>query len=284
MGEGLSKPDEPKPLQGASGYGANLMAPWFHGRGGRPSDTVIIFDWDDTLLCSSAINMQQWSATQLQQLELTVETVLQASMDLGDTLIVTNGNRSWVQDSSRRFLPKLTPLLNRLRVMSARAAYEKSWPKDPFAWKRAAFQQVLSDRQAAAHLTPGGVNLVVLGDSVAEIQAAQTATLGLSGPSVVKTVKFKEMPSVNELLGELRVITQALPQIVNEECNQAKVLVPRALPQSPGPNMTAWASGWQVCDHRTGVALDLNSQSNLSFPGSPAPLVELQSPVTMAGG
>jgi len=282
MGEGASKADDSKPEQG----GFSIIAPWLCTvRSGRPSDTVIIFDWDDTLLCSSAINMQQWNAGQLQQLELTVETILTAAMNLGDTLIVTNGNKSWVQDSARRFMPKLMPILNRLRVMSARANYEQSWPGLPFAWKKAAFQDILSERQGNSNY---GVNLIAIGDSLAEIEAAHTATL--KGPSVVKTVKFKEMPSVIELLGQLRAVTQFLPELVSEETTKSKALVPRPLPPHLG-YLTSWASGWRMTEHRigcnnsnsdTGGCNNLNSHSPVS-PVSEQ-LLEQQSPVTLAGG
>lgn len=288
MGDGLSKPDDTKTEQGfANSGGIDGMEKWLDQvRVGKPSDTVIIFDWDDTLLCSSAINLQQCNDGQLQQLEQIVENVLRDAMNLGDTLIVTNGNRSWVQDSARRFMPKLLPLLSQLRVMSARAAYEKSYPGEPFAWKNAAFKEILSDREGASHLNPGGMNLIVLGDSYAEIEAAKTASSTLRGPSVVKTVKFKEMPSVSQLLGELRMVTQLLPDLVKEDSSSGKVLMPRCLPQHLG-YLTSWASGWSVNEHRTGTSLDcggvniMNSQSPLALPLSG---VESQSPVTLAGG
>jgi hypothetical protein len=37
----------------------------------RPNDTLIVFDWDDTLLCTSAINANLWTDVQLDQLERT---------------------------------------------------------------------------------------------------------------------------------------------------------------------------------------------------------------------
>lgn len=279
MGEGISKAYDSNTKPAEGGFILNL--PWLcNVRNGKPSETVIIFDWDDTLLCSSAINMQQWNAGQLQQLELTVETILTASMNLGETLIVTNGNKTWVQDSCHRFLPKLAPLLSKLRIMSARAVYEQRFPGAPFAWKKAAFHDILSECRGNSELSPTGVNLVVLGDSLAEIEAAQTTIL--RGPSLVKTVKFKEMPSVTELLGQLRAITQMLPELVNEESHQSKALVPRGLPPHLG-YLTSWASGWRVTDHRTELALDMNSESLPLSPGGPE-ILEQQSPVTLAGG
>mmetsp|Transcript_49960 Transcript_49960/g.87940 ORF Transcript_49960/g.87940 Transcript_49960/m.87940 type:complete len:275 (-) Transcript_49960:161-985(-) len=239
-------------------------------------NTVIIFDWDDTLLCSSAINAAQWTMTQLQQLELAVESALMAAMNLGETLIVTNGNSSWVQDSSRRFLPKLVPLLEKMRVVSARALYENSWPGEPFAWKRCCFHELLSTREEERKGVEGKsdcMNLVVLGDSFAEIKAAYSATSQLQQPSIVKTLKFKESPSANELLGQLRAVTHLLPEIVREERGSCRGLEQRPLPTYL-EYLTSWASGWnlvewQSAEWQTGIRPDL---------------LLMDSPVTLAGG
>jgi len=210
------------------------------------TDTVIIFDWDDTLLCSSAINAQQWRQDQLEQLESMVESILETAIRLGETMIVTNGNASWVQDSARRFLPNLNKILSRVKVMSARAVYEQSFPGDPFAWKRQAFREILARRRQEGY-HPNGVNLIVLGDSPAEIQAAKSATKVLNGRSVIKTVKFKEAPSVNELLGQLRRVVQELSTIVQEDRSLSRGLVQRTFPGSLD-QLSSWASGWRIAE------------------------------------
>lgn len=217
----------------------------------QPTDTVIIFDWDDTLLCSTAINRQDWHPQQLQQLERNVGSILRMALRLGETHIVTNGNQCWVQDSATHFLPSLLPTLERLQIMSARAAYEQVFPGDPFQWKRQAFKELLARRetQLSAKLSEG-VNLVVLGDSLAEIEAAGTATKVVPGHSIVKTVKFKELPSANELLGQLRKVKQELRKIVHLECSASKNLVQRPLPAHLD-HLSAWASGWRVCEAKT---------------------------------
>lgn len=212
----------------------------------NPVDTLIIFDWDDTLLCSTAINMNDWNCSQLEQLENLVASLLQTSMTLGETMIVTNGNATWVQDSSRRFFPNLEPILDRMQVMSARACYEQSFPGNPFAWKRQAFKEILAQRRQEGY-HGSSVNLVVLGDSPAEIEAARHASKELSGQSMVKTVKFREAPSANELLGQLRRITQELAGIVMEDKSVSRSLVQRSFPGSI-ESLATWASGWRVAD------------------------------------
>jgi hypothetical protein len=248
-----------------SGWGPRLGPPAKPRRmpaaKGIPGDTVIIFDWDDTLLCTSAINAQEWSPKQLNQLERTVEAVLRAAMLLGEVLIVTNGIESWVEHSASRFLPGLLPLLSSLQVTSARAKYEARHPGDPFAWKKQAFKDLLCQRHGWAdsdktcdHKAVGfeedaGLNLVVIGDGQAEMEAAQSVgkVLRVWRPkSLVKTVKFKEYPSVAELLGQLRRVVQELGQIVDERKSTSHGLVQKMLPENL-EHLATWASGWQCC-------------------------------------
>jgi len=200
-------------------------------RKGRPDDTLIIFDWDDTLLCSSAL--EQCSQRQLDVLCITAEITLRTAMELGEVMIVTNGVDWWVDDSCRRFLPGLLPLLGRLHVKSARHDYESIFPGDPFAWKRETFKDILQPR-------PKATNLVVLGDSFSEIHAAYGALHCMADSSLVKTVKFKESPSAEELIGQLRRVSQEMSSLVSQDGHNHSNL-------ECGPaRFAGWASGWRL--------------------------------------
>jgi hypothetical protein len=201
--------------------------------GGGSWDTVIVFDWDDTLMCSTAINSNQYNPSQVAQLERAVDFVLQCATRLGEVAIVTNADRQWVLESSRRFMPQVLPLIaNRIAVMSARATYEMQYPGDPFAWKRQAFKDYLASRQMP---TSTGLNLVVLGDSPAEMEAAQTSTLGIQSPLIIKTVKFKETPTVDELVEQLNICAQEMTAIVGDDKSCCRNLVNWMRPQMPMP-------------------------------------------------
>lgn len=177
----------------------------------RPQDCMIIWDWDDTLMCSSAINRNRLPPEVVRELEPLLEQVLILSMRLGDSYIVTNADDLWVFESTRRFAPRVLPLLNNLSIMSARRRQEAAYPNDVFAWKRETFREVLAARGG------GSLNLVVLGDSPSEMEAAYSSTNGLGlHPLVVKTVKFKEQPSCEELVEQLKIVLQDLSSIVDE--------------------------------------------------------------------
>jgi len=209
-------------------------------------DTVIIFDWDDTLLCSSALAIAR--PGQLEELATLVEEVLTASMSLGVTLIVTNAHRLWVQDSAARFIPRMVPVLERLQIISARELHEETCPGDYFAWKRKAFCELLSEQ----HLLS---NLIVLGDSLAEIQAAHHASNALSVSPLVKTVKFKESPSPTDLIGQLRAVVPELKCLVDGSRSVSKMLVQNLMPAEV-------AAEWTLSDT---ISHETNDQQQALF-------------------
>jgi hypothetical protein len=247
-----------------STYGAESIST--RREGWLPSETLIIFDWDDTLLCTTAINSAEPVEVHLHLLELTVQSLLEAAMKLGETLIVTNGNENWVLDSASRFLPGLLPTLRYLKVVSARAKYETYFPGDPFAWKRQAFLDILSARTAAQEAAAStflfgqsgascpnekfDTNLVVIGDSLAEMEAAEEMSTShvLSTSSVVKTVKFKDRPLATELLGQIRKMAHELAGIVEGAHSANKGLTARSLPKHKLEHTVAWASAWSFFD------------------------------------
>jgi len=218
--------------------GENNRNSSIHTSCGRP--TLFIFDWDDTLLCSSAVRKHVWAVEELEELEKTAETILRTAMSLGETMVVTNGNRTWVQDSARRYLPGLLPLLSQLRVVSARALCEDQFPGDPFMWKQAGFEYLLTQQRQFTD----GVNLIALGDQYPEIDAAKHVTRVIGGCSIVKTVKLHEAPTVSQLLGQLRSLEPVLSDLALEKESQDYHVVPRGLPP-PFDHLTSSASGWQ---------------------------------------
>merc|ERR1712137_654666 len=145
-------------------------------------------------------------------------------MKLGRVMVVTNGNGTWVSESSYSYLPGLASTLAEVEVMSARWQYESDFPGDPFAWKREAFRDILATvNQPRLRGVQEHTNLVVLGDSPAEMEAAHHAARAVGSSNVlVKTVKFKEQPSVAQLLGQLRRTTQELVQLVDGDSSASK--------------------------------------------------------------
>merc|ERR1712098_739454 len=72
-----------------------------------------------------------------------------------------------------------------------------------------------------------------MGDSPAEMEAAQTSTHDLACyPLIIKTVKFKEAPSSDELIEQLRILVRELPSIVVDERSSQRDLAKCIRPQA----------------------------------------------------
>jgi len=213
------------------------------------ADTIIIWDWDDTLMCTNDIVSKGWATNSggqgggpIPELEELIVKCLTISMSLGETLIVTNADAGWLWDTARRFAPRCLSLLSQVPILSAKEKYQNRFPGDSFAWKHETFNEIFSARRLTH-----GMNLIVLGDSDSEIQAAWTSTRRMPADSLrVKTVKFKEAPTCEELCKQQKRIVGDLAAIVNEEKDsntqlspsRTGSLQPSSLPSSPSMSLS----------------------------------------------
>jgi len=181
----------------------------------KTSQTVTIFDWDDTLLCTSHLEMvqRQYGAipsqvrSQLASLEKIVQTLLRQAKERGAVFIITNASEGWVQHSSSLCMPGLQEDLATVEIISARAGFEASFPGDSHAWKMHAFLLVQNKLQLEAV-----TNLVSIGDSHIEMDAVHL--LGRSfAHALVKTVKLWERPTPYELEKQLEIVAEKFPDI-----------------------------------------------------------------------
>jgi phosphoglycolate phosphatase-like HAD superfamily hydrolase len=175
--------------------------------------TSIIFDWDDTLLCTSYLSTSQQSpGGKTSDLLLAIaqagRRLLETAQQLGQVFIVTNAMINWVDYSARKWVPELLPVLDGIQVISAREKYEARYPRTIGEWKLQTFLEV-QRRLGSEAVT----NFVSVGDSVFELEAA-TAIGRMFPQAIIKTVKFREEPTPKELLRELELMGSQLYDIV----------------------------------------------------------------------
>lgn len=184
--------------------------------------TVIIFDWDDTLLASSFLAskgyrldsttpMDEEVKAALKQLEKAIVTVLTLALRYGEVHIVTNAETGWVQMSAEKFVPAVVPLLTKIHVLSARSTFEQHYPEAPLKWKFCAFQRKL---RATECKRPK--NVISFGDSQVEREAVRQATRGL-GNCRTKSVKFAEKPSMEQLRRQIELVTNCFQYIFTHD-------------------------------------------------------------------
>mmetsp|Transcript_72167 Transcript_72167/g.209014 ORF Transcript_72167/g.209014 Transcript_72167/m.209014 type:complete len:303 (+) Transcript_72167:59-967(+) len=182
---------------------------------GSPASRIIVFDWDDTLMCSTAVKTgTPRELERLAELEEAGAKLLEEAQGHGEVMIITNGKERWVEESARRHLPGLLPTISKIRCVSARHMFERQYPGDPFMWKQAAFHKLLAESR---NEPDAALNLVSIGDQMPEIQAARFVAKSLGPCCRCKTVKLKEQPTVDELIGQLGKLRLELDQIAGVE-------------------------------------------------------------------
>jgi len=226
--------------------------------------TVIFVDWDDTLLCSSFLSgagyrldsVMEGTSTldkELKDLETSVISLLRLAMSFGDVHVVTNAETGWVQLSAKKFLPGVVPLLDRIKVLSARSTYESMFPDSPIKWKYCAFQERLN----ADSKSPK--NVLSFGDSHVEREAIRAVTRGLPNTKT-KSVKFAEKPSMEQLRRQLELVVNCFQYIHGHESDldlQLTVTVNKK-------------SDMDTTEAREGTSKDVNSNSKSKEEGKQA--------------
>lgn len=176
--------------------------------------TLTLYDWDDTFLPSTYLaslgldvndneDLPVALSRNLLDLESIVIKIVKEAMSFGEVKIITNAEDGWIELSGARFMPRLTEFLrkNSVKLVSARSAYEGDYPDDPFSWKIAAFAAEVEKTFHGA----SDVNILVLGDSFSEREAAHALSSQLPGAKV-KSVKLIERPNVSQMLRQITLL------------------------------------------------------------------------------
>lgn len=218
--------------------------------------TLILFDWDDTLLCTFHLYQASNppSSADMDLLDIEASKLLMLATSLGRTVIVTNALRVWVQDSAKKHLPRVHALLNRhdqscpaslescaeqvgrcsgqpshkssfgkqcccvdrIAIVSARDCFEHLYPGEPSLWKKEAFCAIKEDSRLIANLT-------AVGDSEAEMSAIRELAK-LYSVAFIKAVKLREEPTCKELRKELAFLQDKLTKLVTSaRCFSIKI-------------------------------------------------------------
>lgn len=207
----------------------------------RAQTSVIVFDWDDTLLASSFLSGKGYRLdsaviksdvdAQLKELEVVVTNVLTMALKHGEVIVITNAETGWVELSAQKFIPAVLPLLKNVKVVSARSTYEEMFPDAPLKWKYYAFQERLSGFFAD---TKKQKNIISFGDSYVEREAVRAVTKGVPFTRT-KSVKFAERPSMEQLRRQIELVTNCFQYIHNHEGDLDLQLTVTVNSPSPAP-------------------------------------------------
>ena len=108
------------------------------------NNTLFIFDWDDTLFFTTHINPSKnntffyESKTEkrlMNTIEYYIVEILNKALSKGTVLIITNSSDGWVHACAKFYYPNLIPILDKIKIISARELYQSEYPSEPMTWK-----------------------------------------------------------------------------------------------------------------------------------------------------
>lgn len=194
-----------------------------------PEETLFIFDWDDTILPSTWLQQQglrldAGSQPNSQHREVLREVASIASKTLsaarrhGTVILVTNAERGWIELSCQKFLPVLFPLLEGIKIVSARTSYEGPKCSAPHQWKLRAFAVEITSHYGSDVLgdTAARKNTLSLGDSLHEREALMVATQSLPNCRT-KALKFVERPELSQICKQHELVVDCFERIVHHD-------------------------------------------------------------------
>jgi hypothetical protein len=184
-------------------------------------DTLIIFDWDDTLLPTTWIIKEGFlmnyakvltpeETTLFDNVSISVLKLLQTAQELGHTIIITNSQSGWLEESIGRFMPRLIPILSTLDIRYARTMFEKDNVGLPDIWKRKMFE-IEVDNMFGSDTSNIIRNVVSIGDGYSERLA--TASLRTKN-TYAKNIKFYDIPGPNDTIKQVDFMIYSLKEIV----------------------------------------------------------------------
>ena len=146
------------------------------------------------------IKLREIDNEKLLNLERAVLKLLTEAVEKGNVYIITNAGNGWVEYSANRFYPSIMPILEKIKIISARGQYEKMFPGNSRQWKIEAFLNLLKNVNMKLV-----TNIICIGDSLFEMEAGRILASKFT-EAFIKTIKFREAPKLDELLKQLKLV------------------------------------------------------------------------------
>ena len=190
---------------------------WTPNQKPKTHNTIIIFDWDDTLLPTTFLTqgknfidnviLSENDKEKISQLENLTSKILNDAISKGEVYIITNAGEGWVEYSAQKFYPSINEILSKIKIVSARTEYEKKFPNDSSRWKIQAFLNIQNSLNLKLV-----TNILCLGDSLFEMEAGRILASQFK-EAFIKTVKFREGPKLDELIKQLKLVVNQFDTI-----------------------------------------------------------------------
>lgn len=176
-------------------------------------ETLIIYDWDDTLFPTTYIlkyNIDPTNKLFFIKLDNILYLLLKSSLHNGRVVVVTNAESKWVY-TTLESLPYTRRLIRYfIPIISARELYHNQYPGSSTLWKKLVFEKLLEIYYNNHQIIK---NIISIGDSYNEFHALTNLyNFRIKNLSNIKlkAIKFIHDPSYEILLDELTVINNTI--------------------------------------------------------------------------
>jgi len=197
-------------------------------------ENLIILDWDDTILPSSWLVKNNLTIDNIifedfkQDLFIYENCCVEFFTQLkknSEIIIITNAEKGWVESSCEKFLPKILPLLSKIKIVSAKSSYI-TISNSPFIWKELAFRVQID---VYIKNNPNILkNIISIGDAVYERAALLKVSKDLknvASTNYIKSIKFSENPDIFLLIEQLDIVSTNIKQIIQEKSSLDLMLI-----------------------------------------------------------
>ena len=198
------------------------------------NENLILLDWDDTILPTSWLAknkitidavihsdfMEDLSIHQNCCYEFFTEVIKHAKI-----IIISNAEQGWVELSCQKFLPRIWPLISKIKIVSARTSYI-TIANCPFTWKELAFRvQIEVYVKNNLNIVK---NIISIGDAVYERNALILVSKDLKDMAsnyYIKSIKFAETPNIFLLIQQLDTVSSNITQIIEKDSDLDLMLI-----------------------------------------------------------
>ena len=176
----------------------------------KDEETMIIFDWDDTLYPTTWIKynrdllrnpscMDENILNTFKQLADQIIYIITKAQIYGKVFIITNAQEVWIKESCS-LIPEVIPFLKNINIISTQDKWKYINP-NPEKWKELEFKQIANNFIKSNKKI---IKFICIGDSVLEHDAVKTASSIINATkeyiAYTKNFVFRIQPTFEQIL------------------------------------------------------------------------------------
>ena len=179
-------------------------------------ETIFIFDWDDTLMCTSFISLKNQKLSKEEKnmilnLGEKVSSFIMHCKEYGKIIILTNSSENWVKTTSKENLGINDINELGIKIISTRDKYIKK-DIDKKKWKETALNEIINKYKDNID------NIICASDSFKDINVFKQFMEKYKDINF-STIKFKRRPSPLIMIKEIKYLIECIDKIIGTNKN-----------------------------------------------------------------